>query len=247
MSGRSGSGGGGGSAGGGSSGAGPSRGRRLSVGAGPSQSYPGPDDDAGLLNKLLKRRSSGAMQLPQVRARAAASLPSCLPTRLPCLPAFRAAHPPPPPPARLPLLLQQPLSSAQLRRNRDKLVALLEEGQYSLLNGGGEGGGPSPQPSPVTAPGLAGDDELLPAAVEETPPAYMGRIAIHATAARWVGDAGRAGCCGGVGSHAAPALVFRRASCTRLTPCTPPHAPPAEQLRAEGATGASAGWRLHSD
>ena len=191
MSGRNGSGwgaagsssGGGGDAGGGSSG--PSRGRRLSIGsamAGRAQSYPGPDDDAGLLNKLLKRRSSGAMQLQQVRAAPAAPFslpapPARLPSRLgtTCQPALRS-HPS--------TALQQPLSSAQLRRNRDKLVALLEEGQYALLNGGG-GDGPSPQPSPVTAPGLAGDDELLPAAVEEVPPAYTGRIAIHATAARW--------------------------------------------------------------
>ncbi|PRW58417.1 Sporulation RMD1 [Chlorella sorokiniana] len=108
-----------------------------------SQSYPGPDDEAGLLRKLLnRRRQSSAGTLPQ----------------------------------------QQPLSSAQLRRNRDKLVALLEEGQYSLLDEAGSMGAPSPVPSPITTQGLPGDDELLPPQVEESPAYPIGRITIHCTA-----------------------------------------------------------------
>lgn len=54
----------------GGSGLGPSRGRgteQLPVASTRAQSYPGPDD-AGLLRKLLKRRSSGAMQAPQASA-----------------------------------------------------------------------------------------------------------------------------------------------------------------------------------
>lgn len=56
----------------------------------------------------------------------------------------------------LPPALQQPLSSAQLRRNRDKLVSLLEEGQYALLEEGELVGGPSPVPSPVTTQARGG-------------------------------------------------------------------------------------------
>lgn len=113
---------------------------------GRAQSYPGPDD-AGLLQKLLKRRqSNAAMQAPQPQ-----------------------------------------LTSAQLRRNRDKLVALLEEGQLSLLEAAGSG--PSPLTSPILpggGEGLAGVDELLPAAVEEVPASYYtGPISIHATAASY--------------------------------------------------------------
>lgn len=111
-----------------------------------SQSYPGPDDEAGLLRKLLnRRRQTSAGTLPQ----------------------------------------QQPLSSAQLRRNRDKLVALLEEGQYSLVEEAGSMGAPSPVPSPITTQGLPGDDELLPQQVEESPAYPIGRITIHCTAASY--------------------------------------------------------------
>lgn len=85
-------------------------------------------------------------------------------------------------------LAQAPLSSAQLRRNRDKLVALLEEGQYALLEDpAAVPGAASPQASPVGVQGLAGagDEDLLPVAVEET--FYAGSITIQCTAARWGG------------------------------------------------------------
>ena len=116
-----------------------------------SQSYPGPDDEAGLLRKLLnRRRQSSAGTLPQqvdgvgwggvgcsrFLERCPAPASSCAATQL----SSPNPHPFP----------QQPLSSAQLRRNRDKLVALLEEGQYSLLEEAGSMGAPSPVPSPIT-------------------------------------------------------------------------------------------------
>lgn len=188
--------------GGGAAGAPSPRGRRLSIGpasaGGRAQSYPGPDDnEAGLLQKLLKRRSSGAMQMQQVGTggsaagemcwwRLVAGGSGCLCVwhmALPVTHSNEAAinHHPSSSVARP----QQPLSSAQLRRNRDKLVALLEEGQYALLEEVREAGA-SLQPSPTGPPGLPGDDELLPAAVEEALPSYYtGRITIHCTAARW--------------------------------------------------------------
>lgn len=79
----------------------------------------------------------------------------------------------------------QALSSAQLRRNRDKLVSLLEEGQLSQLASGEVS-------TSVTAPGnLAGtpgeEDYLATAADEPSPTSegVTGRITIYCTAARW--------------------------------------------------------------
>lgn len=114
-----------------------------------AHSYPGPDDEAGLLRKLLKRRSSGLSQAPP-----------------------------------------QPLSSAQLRRNRDKLVSLLEEGQLSQLASGeastsATAGG---HLAGAGAEGTPGDDELLPPAVDEPSPVaegVTGRITIYCTAASY--------------------------------------------------------------
>lgn len=116
-----------------------------------SQSYPGPDDEAGLLQKLLKRRSSGLSS---------------------------QQHP--------------PLSSAALRRNRDKLVDLLEEGQLAKLGRANLGGDGSQEGTP-TGNGLAatgsspvGLDELLPAMSEDQTAAAAGsstgRITIYCTA-----------------------------------------------------------------
>lgn len=87
----------------------------------------------------------------------------------------------------------QPLSSAQLRRNRDKLVSLLEEGQLSQLASGeastsATAGG---HLAGAGAEGTPGDDELLPPAVDEPSPVaegVTGRITIYCTAARWGGQ-----------------------------------------------------------
>ncbi|KAL4421985.1 hypothetical protein ABPG77_011008 [Micractinium sp. CCAP 211/92] len=124
--------------------------RRLSAASLPglpmqqAHSYPGPEDEAGLLRKLLKRRSSGLSQAPP-----------------------------------------QALSSAQLRRNRDKLVSLLEEGQLSQLASGEVS-------TSVTAPGnlagTPGEEELLAATVDEPSPTsegVTGRITIYCTAASY--------------------------------------------------------------
>ncbi|EFN59183.1 hypothetical protein CHLNCDRAFT_138081 [Chlorella variabilis] len=65
-----------------------------------------------------------------------------------------------------------PLTSAQLRKNRDKLVALLEEGQLSALEV------PTINHSPRDS--LLGEDELLSLGAED--PAVIGRITIYCTA-----------------------------------------------------------------
>lgn len=115
-------------------------------------------------------------------------------------------------------LLQQPLSSAQLRRNRDKLVALLEEGQYSVAEDPAAAGGPSPQASPGAPPGLAGEEELLRVAVEEAPEYRTGRITIHCTAARYWGVLGaRVG--RRAGRRAAAALPAGRLACRCSQQC----------------------------
>lgn len=107
-----------------------------------AHSYPGPDDEAGLLRKLLKRRSSGLSQAPP-----------------------------------------QPLSSAQLRRNRDKLVSLLEEGQLSQLASGEVLASTSATASGHLA-GVEGDEELPdePSPVAE---GVTGRITIYCTASSY--------------------------------------------------------------
>ena len=76
------------------------------------------------------------------------------------------------------------LSSAQLRKNRDKLVALLEEGQLALLEAGD-----GRRDSLEQRDSLPGDEELLPVAVEEAP-AVTGRISIYCTATRWAAFGG---------------------------------------------------------
>ena len=88
----------------------------------------------GVGAQCTSRRGEGII-IPQHRGSSSvvANAPTLPPTLLPCP--------------------QQPLSSAQLRRNRDKLVALLEEGQYSLLEEAGAMGAPSPVPSPITQVG----------------------------------------------------------------------------------------------
>lgn len=74
-----------------------------------------------------------------------------------------------------PACMQVPLTSAQLRKNRDKLVALLEEGQLSALEV------PTINHSPRDS--LLGEDELLSLGAED--PAVIGRITIYCTANRW--------------------------------------------------------------
>jgi hypothetical protein len=70
--------------------------------------------------------------------------------------------------------MQPPLTSAQLRKNRDKLVALLEEGQLAQLE----------DPALERLPGRnsmdGGDDEAF--AGEADPVITVGRITIHCTA-----------------------------------------------------------------
>ncbi|PSC76072.1 Sporulation RMD1 [Micractinium conductrix] len=95
-----------------------------------------------------------------------------------------------------PTVQPPPLSSQAVRRNRDKLVALLEEGQLAALDSG-EAALASPGPNPglsasSPATGLlagttAGEDELLPAeeAAAALGGAATGRISIHCTAASY--------------------------------------------------------------
>lgn len=96
--------------------------------------------------------------------------------------------------------LMQPLSSAQLRRNRDKLVSLLEEGQLSQLASGEVLASTSATASGHLA-GVEGDEELPdePSPVAE---GVTGRITIYCTASRW----------GEGGSRSAQACPLRQAS-----------------------------------
>ena len=177
-------------------------------GLGPfSHSYQDEEAAAGLLRKLLKRRGSGS-ERPTVQVgggawrhgRACRCCSCCcclghafsllqrwssLSDLTPCAHSHRSQRAQPP-----------PLSSQAVRRNRDKLVALLEEGQLAALDSG-EAALASPGPNPglsasSPATGLlagttAGEDELLPAeeAAAALGGAATGRISIHCTAASY--------------------------------------------------------------
>ena len=83
-------------------------------------------------------------------------------------------------PSLLPSQQAPPLSSAQLRKNRDKLVALLEEGQLALLE---PGEGRRRDSLEQRRDSLLGDEDLL-AVDDEAPAVTTGRISIYCTATR---------------------------------------------------------------